>query len=71
MDTPDAGWVIEALQSYREKSSDFGDALLCAYARAKKMDVATFDKGIPKKFPEVTAYTPIEWITGKAQGQNS
>ena len=70
VDTPDASWVIEALQSYREKNSDFGDALLCAYARAKKMDVATFDKGILKKFPEVTAYTPIDWIAGKTQGKN-
>jgi hypothetical protein len=28
--------------------------------------VATFDKGILKKFPEVTAYTPIDWLEGKA-----
>jgi predicted nucleic-acid-binding protein len=63
---PDARWLIEALQFYRIKNSDFGDALLCAFARREGCDVATFDKGILKKFPEVPAYAPIDWLEGKA-----
>ncbi len=55
---PDARWVFDALQSYCTKNSDFGDALLCAFAKSEKCQVATFDKGIPKKFPEVPAYPP-------------
>ena len=62
---PDARWLIEALQFYRIKNSDFGDALLCAFARREGCDVATFDKGILKKFPEVPAYAPIDWLEGK------
>lgn len=69
VNVPDARWVIEALQSYRSKNSDFGDALLCAYARSVGCEVATFDKGIIKKFPEITAYTPTEWLAGRT-GQN-
>jgi predicted nucleic-acid-binding protein len=64
--TPDARWLFEAIQSYRIKNSDFGDAQLCAFAHRAGCDVATFDKGILKKFPEVTAYTPIDWLEGKA-----
>jgi predicted nucleic-acid-binding protein len=71
---PDARWLVEAIQFYRIKNSDFGDALLCAFAQQQGCDVATFDKGILKKFPEVTAYTPIDWLEGKAlkrvKGQN-
>jgi predicted nucleic-acid-binding protein len=58
VDTPDARWVVEALQFYRAKNSDFGDALLCAFARAEGLEVATFDKGIVRKFPEVAVRTP-------------
>jgi predicted nucleic-acid-binding protein len=58
VDTPDARWIVEALQFYRAKNSDFGDALLCAFAQAERCGVATFDKGIVKKFPEVAARTP-------------
>jgi predicted nucleic-acid-binding protein len=58
VDTPDARWIVEALQFYRAKNSDFGDALLCAFARAEGCEVATFDKGIVKKFPEVAVRTP-------------
>jgi predicted nucleic-acid-binding protein len=65
VDAPDARWVVEALQFYRSKNSDFGDALLCAYARSEGCDVATFDKGLLKGFPEVTAYTPTDWVAGK------
>ena len=65
--TPDARWVVEALQFYRTKNSDFGDALLCAFARSEGCDVATFDKGIVKKFPEVVACTPTECLAGKSQ----
>ena len=67
--SPDAGWVMEALQFYREKNSDFGDAMLCAYARSAGCEVATFDKGIIKKFAEITAYTPTDWLAGKTSGK--
>ena len=70
VDSPDADWVVEALQLYREKNSDFGDAMLCAYARSAGCEVATFDKGILKKFSEVTAYTPTDWLAGKGQGKS-
>jgi hypothetical protein len=32
VDSPDAGWVLDALQFYRDKHSDFGIAVLCASA---------------------------------------
>ena len=67
--TPDADWLVAALQFYREKNSDFGDALLCAYAQSAGCDVATFDQGILKKFAEVTAYTPTDWLAGKVKGK--
>jgi predicted nucleic-acid-binding protein len=66
VETPDARWIMEALQFYRTKNSDFGDALLCAYAHAEGCDVATFDQGILKKFPEVHACSPAAWPEGKA-----
>jgi len=69
VDTPDSRWVVEALQFYRAKNSDFGDALLCAYARSEGCEVATFDKGIVKKFPEVAAHSPTECLLGKTQGR--
>jgi predicted nucleic-acid-binding protein len=65
VDSPDADWLVEALQFYREKNSDFGDAMLCAYAGSAGCEVATFDKGILKKFSEVTAYTPTDFLAGK------
>jgi len=65
VNAPDGRWLIEALQFYRIKNSDFGDALLCAYAHHAGCDVATFDKGILKKFPEVAAGTPTDWLEGK------
>ena len=67
--SPDAGWVVEALQFYREKNSDFGDALLCAFAQSVRCEVATFDKGIHKKFSEVNIYTPAGWLAGKSPGK--
>ena len=70
VDTPDSRWVVEALQFYRAKNSDFGDALLCAFARSEGCDVATFDKGIAKKFSEVAVHTPTECLTGKSQGRS-
>ncbi len=63
---PDARWLAEAIQFYRTKNSDFGDALLCAFAQHQGCDVATFDKGILKKFPEVPADTPNDWRGGPA-----
>ena len=59
----------EALQHYREKNSDFGDALLCSYAQGAGFEVATFDRGIPKKFPEVVAYAPAGKVGGKPTGK--
>lgn len=69
----DGGWVVEALQSYRVKNCDFGDALLCAYASAEKYAVATFDKDILKKFPEVQPRTPLDWLSGniKSHGRET
>ena len=66
VDTPDYRWIVEALQFYRTKNSDFGDALLCAFAHSEGCAVATFDKGIIKKFPEVVANTPADILAGKA-----
>jgi len=66
VDSPDTGWIVEALQFYREKNSDFGDALLCAYAQSEGFGVATFDKGILKKFPEITARPPADWLAGRS-----
>lgn len=70
VDTPDYRWVMEALQFYRTRNSDFGDALLCAFARSEKCEVATFDKGIAKKFHEVVVHTPTECLVGKTQGRS-
>ena len=69
VDSPDSDWVVEALQLYREKNSDFGDAMLCAYAGWAGCEVATFDKGMLKKFSEVTTYTPTDWLAGKRPGK--
>jgi predicted nucleic-acid-binding protein len=66
---PDERWLVEALQFYRGKNSDFGHALLCAFAKHTGCEVATFDKGILKKLPEIKAYTPIDWIKGKTLNQ--
>jgi len=69
VETPDYRWVLEALQFYRAKNSDFGDALLCAFARSENCVVTTFDKGMVKKFSEVTVNTPMECLGGKLQGR--
>jgi predicted nucleic-acid-binding protein len=71
VDTPDARWVVEALQFYRTKDSDFGDALLCAFAHSEGCDVATFDKGIAKKFSEVAVLTPSECLAGKSPARGN
>lgn len=57
---PDARWVLDGIQWYRAKNADFGDALLCAYARHHDCEVNTFDKELIKKFTEVTANEPIK-----------
>ncbi len=59
---PDARWVLDAIQWYRAKNSDFGDALLCAYARHHHCEVSTFDKDLIKKFTEVAASAPLPRI---------
>jgi predicted nucleic-acid-binding protein len=55
---PDARWVLDGIQWYRAKRADFGDALLCAYARHHHCEVNTFDQDLIKKFPEVAASEP-------------
>lgn len=57
---PDARWVLDGIQWYRAKSADFGDALLCAYARHHHCEVSTFDQGLIKKFPEIAAAEPAK-----------
>jgi predicted nucleic-acid-binding protein len=55
---PDARWVLDGIQWYRAKNADFGDALLCAYARHHHCEVHTFDKELIRKFAEITATEP-------------
>lgn len=55
---PDARWVLDGIQWYRAKNADFGDALLCAYARHHHCEVSTFDRELIRKFSEVTAIEP-------------
>lgn len=55
---PDARWVLDGIQWYRAKNADFGDALLCAYARHHHCEVKTFDKDLIKKFTEIAASEP-------------
>lgn len=57
---PDARWVLDGIQWYRAKNADFGDALLCAYARHHHCEVSTFDRELIKKFTEVTATEPTK-----------
>jgi predicted nucleic-acid-binding protein len=60
VENPDTAWLLDALAAYRSKKSDFGDALLCAFARRHQCGVSTFDKGLIKKFPEVNAVGPTD-----------
>ena len=53
---------MEALQFYRAKSTDFGDAFLCAFARSEGCVVATFDKGTVKEFTELDVLAPTECL---------
>ena len=55
---PDARWVLDGIQWYRAKNTDFGDALLCACALHHDCEVNTFDKELIKKFTEITASEP-------------
>jgi len=57
---PDARWVLDGIQWYRAKNADFGDALLCAYARHHHCEVSTFDQELIKKFTEVIASEPAK-----------
>jgi predicted nucleic-acid-binding protein len=59
---PDARWVLDAIQWYRAKHADFGDALLCAYAHHHHCEVKTFDKELIKKFREIAASEPTQRI---------
>lgn len=60
VENPDASWLMEALAIYRSRNSDFGDALLCAFAQQSQCGVVTFDNGLMKKFPQVSALTPAD-----------
>lgn len=60
VDCPDARWVLDGIHWYRTKNADFGDALLCAYARHHHCEVSTFDQGLIKKFPEIAAAEPAK-----------
>ena len=60
VDCPDARWVLDGIHWYRTKNADFGDALLCAYARHHHCEVSTFDHGLIKKFPEIAAVEPAK-----------
>lgn len=57
---PDARWVMDGIQWYRAKNADFGDALLCAYARHHHCEVSTFDRDLIKKFIEITVIEPTK-----------
>ena len=59
---PDARWVLDAIQWYRAKHADFGDALLCAYAHHHHCEVTTFDKALITKFREIAASEPTQRI---------
>jgi predicted nucleic-acid-binding protein len=65
VDAPDSRQVVQALEFYRARNSDFGDALLCAFALSEGCDVATFDKGIARKFLEIAVRTPSECLVSK------
>jgi predicted nucleic-acid-binding protein len=67
VEAPDARWLIDGIQWYRSKNSDFGDALICAYASHMGCELATFDIGILKKFTEITASTPADWLAKHRQ----
>ena len=75
---PDARWVMDGIQWYRAKNADFGDALLCAYARHHHCEVQTFDKDLIKKFTEVAASEPVSriktpsaWLVGLPRPRSS
>jgi hypothetical protein len=70
VDSPEAGWIVEAPQFDRAMNSDFRGALLWACAQSEGCDAATLDKGIVQKFSEVAVLTPTECLSGKAQGKN-
>ncbi len=55
---PDARWVLDAIQWYRAKNADFGDALLCAYAHHHHCEVKTFEQDLIRKFTEIAASEP-------------
>jgi predicted nucleic-acid-binding protein len=63
--SPDGTPLIAALQFYREKNSDFGDAMVCACAQSAGCGVATFDKGIMKKFKEIPVALPGDWLSAR------
>ena len=39
-------WTLEAIEEYRARNVSFGDACLAAEARAEKLPIASFDRGL-------------------------
>jgi predicted nucleic-acid-binding protein len=62
---PDGRWVMDAIQQYRLRKADFGDALACAYASHLGHSVVTYDQGMMKIFPEMTPTPPARWLSKK------
>lgn len=60
---PDGRWVLDAIQEYRMRNADFGDALVCAYAHHFGHSVVTYDQGMMRKFPEVSPTPPTKWLS--------
>jgi predicted nucleic-acid-binding protein len=50
-------WILQAVESYRDKNVSFGDACLDAEAEADELTIASFDRGL-SRFPTVKRYEP-------------
>jgi predicted nucleic acid-binding protein len=50
-------WVLQAVEEYGMQNVSFGDACLAAEARAEKLAIASFDRGIDA-LPGVRRYEP-------------
>jgi predicted nucleic-acid-binding protein len=50
-------WILQAIDDYRTRNVSFGDACLAAEARANRVAVASFDRGLDK-FPGLKRHEP-------------
>jgi predicted nucleic-acid-binding protein len=50
-------WILQAVDDYRSRNVSFGDACLAAEARATRVTVASFDRGLDK-FPGLKRHEP-------------